>query len=192
MLDKSKELSNWIAVKVDDGEFICDGVNSISAALLNIAIEHHQSVIVLVERKLYSSAFALARSMFESTIRGLWINNCANEQDVDEMLSKDRFKNFGQLICELEAMNCYSSGVLSRTKKSVWALFNSFTHSGYQQISRQFSGNEIISNFSSDEVNSLLSHTGALALLATIEIASIMNNEPLMLACLDKVKEFSQ
>ncbi|MGF1899318.1 hypothetical protein L4D16_23885 [Vibrio alginolyticus] len=192
MLDKSKELSNWIAVKVDDGEFICDGVNSISAALLNIAIDHHQSVIVLVERKLYSSAFALARSMFESTIRGLWINNCANEQDVDEMLSKDRLKNFGQLICELEAMNCYSSGVLSMTKKSVWALFNSFTHSGYQQISRQFSGNEIISNFSSDEVNSLLSHTGALALLATIEIASIMNNEPLMLACLDKVKEFSQ
>ncbi|ELY3410615.1 DUF6988 family protein [Vibrio parahaemolyticus] len=163
MLDKSKELSNWIAVKVDDGEFICDGVNSISAALLNIAIEHHQSVIVLVERKLYSSAFALARLMFESTIRGLWINNCVNEQDVDEMLSKDRLKNFGQLFCELEAMNCYSSGVLSKTKKSVWALFNS-----------------------------LLSHTGALALLATIEIASIMNNEPLMLACLDKVKEFSQ
>src|SRR5580700_6833410 len=49
---------------------------------VDIAFEHHESILLLLEKKLTGSAFALLRSLFEALFRAHWVAGCATEEEV--------------------------------------------------------------------------------------------------------------
>ena len=47
---------------------------------LDVALEHHRAIVLLISHALYGSAFALIRLLFEAyMMRGLWLHRCASE-----------------------------------------------------------------------------------------------------------------
>jgi len=72
--------------------------------LFDISIDHAKSIIILCENGIFSSAYALARPMFECYVRASWLQNCATEEQISKIKEKDIFPlKLGQMIEVIEA-----------------------------------------------------------------------------------------
>jgi len=58
-------------------------------AYVDIALEHHAAIWLLTDRKLNGSAFALVRPVYDTTLRALWINKVATEQQMEKALEDE-------------------------------------------------------------------------------------------------------
>jgi hypothetical protein len=64
--------------------------NIIVIGLINQMIEHHEAMVMLVRTGKIGSAFAVARSIFESMFRGLWFALCATDVDLQYFEQNDK------------------------------------------------------------------------------------------------------
>ena len=58
-----------------------------TGSCFGIAQEHHHAIILLLEKGLCASAFALVRPAFEAYVRGEWLALCADEEGVSRFLN---------------------------------------------------------------------------------------------------------
>lgn len=56
-----------------------------------MALEYQKAIVLLVANKLYGSALALARLIFEAYARGIWLQMYASETEI-EKFKKDELK----------------------------------------------------------------------------------------------------
>ncbi len=57
-------------------------------------IEHHEAVLLSIRKDKMGSAFALVRCILEGVYRGLWINFCATDAEIQDFEQKDRTLRF--------------------------------------------------------------------------------------------------
>lgn len=60
-----------------------------SATLFDLAHEHAKSIAILIDHKLFGSAYALLRPCIEAYIRGSWLLYCATDDEVTRFTSRD-------------------------------------------------------------------------------------------------------
>ena len=153
----------------------------------SIAIEHHRSIILLVEKKLYCSASTLLRPLFEAYVKGLWISKCATEKDFIK-LRKDKFqKTFAVLVTDIEKNNPLG---LTKQKEDYWKTLNSLTHTGSAQLSRKLHGENITNAHDPEFIKQVLNFSSNYALLACGELAAISNNKSAQASFLSIAKEW--
>ena len=98
-LRNSYEIAECLDKSLNGITFVRNDKNTISSSFYSLSLEHHRSVIVLVEQKLYGSASALLRSLFEAYIKGMWFYYCATDIDFDH-LKNDKFKKQFQYLID--------------------------------------------------------------------------------------------
>lgn len=76
---------------MDGIELKADLKNKISGPLFDIAHEHAKAIVVLLENNLYASAYALGRPLFETFVRAAWIQYCASEHQINDIVNNDIF-----------------------------------------------------------------------------------------------------
>lgn len=107
-------------------------------AYLDTVIEHHESVTMLIRACRYGSAFALARPIYEATLRGCWVNACASEEEVRQLRRADHhdriIPRFGDLLSKLAVAYKLNEVQNSKTK---WEALCSYTHTGLRQLGRR-------------------------------------------------------
>ena len=158
----------------------------VSTSFFSLSLEHHRSIIVLIENGLFGSASTLLRSLFESYIKGIWFFHCSSEKDIKK-LRKDKFElSFSKLIEGIER-EC-SEGV-SKAKKENWNSLNSLTHSGAAQVNRRSTNTEIKSNYSDEFLKDTLKFANNYALLSAGEIAKISGNVAIIKCTLEIAEE---
>lgn len=191
---QSKDLAIWIQGKVDGLEISSDERTRVVASCFEMALEHQSAVTVLAEHRLFGSAFSLVRCAFEAYIRGLWLKHCASDNELSDFLHDRLKRGFGSLIRDVETVDGYSEGILSHTKDSTWALLNSFTHTGFNQIVRRNVEDAIQSNYSTDDVREVVRFVNSISILAGLEVAQLSKacSERLMVEFLEKAKEFGE
>src|SRR5258708_26445976 len=54
-----------------------------------LALEHHKAIWLLIDAKLYGSAFAMLRPLYDVMLRGYWINNCASAEQIEAAFYDD-------------------------------------------------------------------------------------------------------
>lgn len=189
LLTKSIELSKWVDKKLNGLEVSAEEKNLIATSCYDIAIENQKAIPILIERKLYGSAFSLVRVQFEAYIRGLWLSKCANQTEVDQFKKNKIKKTFAELIQDIENIDGYKNGVLSKAKTAGWGAMNSFTHTGMSQIARRSSATHIEPDYDQKEIEEVLSFSNAVSLLSIFEIAILAKNNDLMKSALEKIKE---
>jgi hypothetical protein len=144
-------------------------------AYVDIVLEHHEAIYLLIKCKLYGSAFALMRSLFETTFRALWINKCATQDKIEEVASRDnaKFPCVAQMVASID--HSYSTDSFFRSIKTAsWVAMCSYTHSGLLQITRRFSGNEVKPNYGDAEILEVLNATSvAIILLSRMFFVSL-------------------
>lgn len=121
-ISNSEKLIQWEDLKIDGLTVSSDDRPRIAASCFDVALEHQKAIILLITNKLYGSAFALIRVLFESYVRGLWLNYCANDKEINEFKKGKMDKKFGKLIEDIEKIDGYNVGTLSSSKKPVGKL----------------------------------------------------------------------
>jgi hypothetical protein len=134
-------------------------------AYVDIALEHHEAIWLLTEAKLYGSAFALLRPLFDVMQRGYWINKCASPEQIEATLH-DEFKlpSTGKILADIKRdylapVQPGSSDVTPkqadqfiRMLKDVWKAMCSYTHSGSLQLHRRFKDDRIRPDYSEGDI----------------------------------------
>lgn len=188
-ISHSEKLIQWADLKIDGLEFSSDDRSRIVAGCLDMALEHQKAIILLIAKRLYGSAFSLIRLLFEAYVRGLWLNYCASEKEIEKFKKGRLDKNFGELIEDIEKIEGYKEGTLLKAKDAGWKVMNSFTHCGFSQIVRRNTESTIEPNYEIEEIEEAINFTNAIGLLSYLEISFLAKNETLSMEILEKIKE---
>lgn len=125
---------------------------------VDIALEHHEAIWLLMEHKLTGSALALVRPVVDCWLRALWINGIATEQQIEEArLDKLPFPRMVRMLNEIKPVYSQSDTVedidkLFQYVERLWRRLSSYTHAGGYQIDRRFSGDQVKPNYTDTEL----------------------------------------
>ncbi|WP_237132359.1 DUF6988 family protein [Pseudohongiella sp. O18] len=157
-----------------------------AATLFAVAIDHAQGVKFCLSNSAYPSAFALLRVLFETYIRAMWLEKCANSEQLEKYINEDKLVskangnlNFGDMVLEVEAAHELPV-YFSEIKNHTWSGLNSITHSGAIQLQRNFSGSSIQHCYEKDHINEAIEFSTMIACMsfaALCELATNTNGE---------------
>lgn len=188
IIDKSEELIQWIDKQIDGLEITSEERVRLAAGCLDMVLEHQKAIVLLVANKLYGSAFSLARLIFEAYVRGIWLQMCASDTEIEKYKKDKLEKDFSTLIKDIESCNGFEEGILSTAKAANWISMNSFTHSGYLQAVRRNKEETIEPNYTDVEIIELLNIANALGMLSALQIALLADKKELANGMLEKSK----
>lgn len=191
LINKSEKLIQWVDSKIHGLEISADDRTRIAAGCHDVAMEHQKSIVLLVANSLYGSAFSLVRLIFEAYIRGVWLYRCATKKEVEKFKKGKIEKTVGQRISEVENIEGYEVGTLSKAKETSWKNMNSYTHSGFNQVVSRITESSIEPNYNDEEIRQCLYFASTIGLMSAIEVTLMAKSESMALELLEKIKEFS-
>jgi hypothetical protein len=142
-----------------------------------IAYETHMAITLLISNGLNGAAAALMRPIFEATVRALWINKCASDNDVQ------RFQTGANIFPEMKIMmegidkEYLTEKFFLEMKKASWGRLNDFAHNGYLQTVRCFEGDTIKSSFTDSDIKQILNFASSIVQLFSVGFARIIKRE---------------
>jgi len=147
-----------------EGEYTSETKTTLLIAYVDIALEHHEAVALLIKSKLYGSAFALTRPLFETVFRALWIN-CASHDQIEKAARNDnKFPPIGDIVATID--DRYSTdNFFTSIKRKSWTAMCSYVHSGLLQTARRFTDNTVKSSYSNIELLEVLNATNTAIIL---------------------------
>lgn len=151
--------------------------HKLAASLWQIGLEHHVAIVFLCKHHLRTSAFALARSLFDSTWKGVWIAYSASKEHV-EQFSVGRFdpkpvSSLKPLEKALDHVPFFSS-----LYDQAWNTLCDYNHSGHRQVGRWMGEEEIAAQHSDQEMAELLHLCDQLALTCAVFTIDICDADP--------------
>lgn len=153
--------------------------DEITARYMSVAQDHRDAIILLIRHDARSPAFALARSVFEACMRGLWAQFAASDEQIERIAQKGIAPSFDVAVRQLAKSQ--KAPVYARTKDRIWEYLSDFAHGGPRQLKRWATDSAIEPVHSDAEVMGLLMHLDFLAVLFAVGIfaASGQPVEPL-------------
>lgn len=189
-LEDHKALGNWVLERIGGKNISASPRIAIPAGCFDVAIEHHNGIVVLCENGHFGTACALIRVIFEACVRGIWLHNCATEDELTQYRNDNLRKGFNNVLQEVEQLEGFNEGILGNVKSEYWGAMNSFTHTGILQVSRRLSEDSLGPNYSDEEVIKVLNFSGSMCLLAALKIALLIGDSNLTNEILEKIKGF--
>jgi len=186
-------VAGWINENLSISYSLGNDNETWSHPCFDIVTEHHAAIISLCEAQLYGSALALLRVELEALVRGLWLRHVANEKDILKY-KKDKVEpNFHELVKDIESTVGARNGVLSYIKDSQWSIFNSFTHTGIEAVSRRIGGLTTgYDNYQESDIIKALRLSGLFAVFAAIELSSLSKDESLINAASEFARKYGK
>jgi len=151
----------------------------LQVAYCHLALEHHFAISSLVESKMLSSAFALARPLFEALVKGLWLFYCATDEQLERYASGKELDQIGPLLDDLngrpiEPIVLHS---LSLVKTKYWKTLSSLTHIGHTQLRNWINPTGVAPGYPSAAVHELANFASFMALTVGRELALRADND---------------
>ncbi len=82
---------NWRIEQLLEGDYTVEKRLTLTLAYLNLCLDHHASMVLLMRNGRNGSAMALVRLVFEAMIRAHWVVKCASNDQVDAVAEDDGF-----------------------------------------------------------------------------------------------------
>jgi len=115
--------------------------------LLATMVEHHKAMLLLIRNGRVGSAFALARSIVESMYRGMWINMCASDKQIEAFEADDKFPiNMPDMAKAIDE-TYHAHGFFENLRNRGCAALCSYAHSGMLQLGRRFREHKVQPNY---------------------------------------------
>ncbi len=146
--------------------------DKLALALLRISFDHARSIAFLIAHRdfeLEGSAFALARPMYETLLRGAWFMYCGDEKSAEHFSTKDEFRG-GTLkdTCDsikacLDAAKYPAEADIFSKVYAMRGTLHSFTHGGMKIVGPYLSGDEVGSSYEDADIRELIDFAEAFA-----------------------------
>ncbi|MBT0029675.1 hypothetical protein J4H24_23065 [Vibrio alginolyticus] len=150
-----------------------------AATLFAIVLDHAQGIKFCLSNSAYPSAFSLLRIIFETYIRGMWLEKCANDMQLDKYINEDKLVsknnkriNFGDMVLEVEAAHELPA-YFSEIKDNIWSGLNSLTHSGSIQLNRNFNGRSIAHCYDDEHINEAIEFSTMIACMSFAQLSDL-------------------
>jgi len=120
---------------------------------------------LLVNNKLFGSAFALIRPFYETYYRALWMLKYATDTEVEGIANgKFTFPNMGSKIKDLDAIYT-GTDFFEQLKKNSWSAMCDYAHTGRLQLSRRWTEDELEPNYKDGEIIEVIKGTETILLM---------------------------
>lgn len=144
----------------------------LSAGLLQLAQEHHASIVILIQHQQYGSAFALLRPLYEAYVRGVWLARIASEREFSRYQRDENF-SLKDLASKVSVLPTFDGTNFADLAGRTLNAMHSYTHNGYLASVRRQSPDAIEPAYEVAEIREVLEVTQVLGVLATAEILDI-------------------
>ena len=129
--------------------YVANQRNDLLMAYLDIIIEHHEAIGVLIEYNLVGSGFALVRVINETFYRALWVNGCATSVELGQLWKDDDFSFPSNMMQKID--QAYGTqDFFQIIKKASWKSMCSYAHSGLLQVQRRIGSDGKVGGFYSE------------------------------------------
>jgi len=145
-------------------------------------LSHFISINYLIEKKLYNSAFALERIFFENVLKLKYMYYIMDNPKITTIYNANSWNNHFPTIGEMATAldEELETNLYSNIKQNAYKIMNDYTHTGANQIARNFSQSDtsIESNFSDELIldtlkgNKVLLKTTMIVFLESIGLAN--------------------
>ena len=186
-----QEIIRWIDENTKGIEISGGYREQLASACFDVALEHQAAIAILYDSNLFGSMHALMRVLIESVVRGLWLQHCANDAELERFRKRGIEKHFGDMAEDIEAVVGAHKPVLSQMKRTAWNALNDFTHTGYIQVARRHGNGALGANYPEEDVIKCLSVSGAYGLIASAQLAEMAHKNNLVQAHISKMQEYA-
>lgn len=152
--------------------------NKQSMSLHFLALDHARAIAILIDRKAFSSALALLRVLYESSIRGCWLKYCANEEQLELFIENDHLPKLKKLVKEVDHKMGFKGSLTSIHENDMECLCG-FTHSGLTPMNANFDGKTYKNGYSIEQVEAALDFAVYYLRISFMELISYANNRDL-------------
>lgn len=140
----------------------------LAMAYLNLALDHREALLLLVKVGAFASATALQRSLLEAAVSGIWIDLCASDNQVDQVLKIERPPPPFERMAE-KLRTSHHLGEWFEVLKSHYKILNDYTHGHSRQISRWLSSGCAGPGYDAGQMIETLHHSDLVGLLAALQ-----------------------
>ena len=152
VLKKSQAIHNFMENLLREFQFDSSSKNDILAAYFDIVMEHHQSIILLINHNLNGSASSLVRPLYEIYMRFLYVCTLDSKDDIQKIATdKFRFPTIHDMTTAIDEAYDTRENFFENLKNNVWGTMNGYVHSGIHQLSRRFKDDLVQQNYSEEE-----------------------------------------
>ena len=144
------EIAEKIKINNELGKNIEDIISSIEipndnqkamlfTAFLQDSISHFYAINILIDKKLYNSAFALVRVFFDTLVRGQYTVYIFDDTVVDKMYLNQRDWNFPKTKNMCKALDdFFEANIFDKIRTNSYGMMCDYAHVGQNQIARHF------------------------------------------------------
>lgn len=132
----------------------------------SLLLDYHVAIVMLLEKELYGSAFALLRPTVEAWVR-IHVAKMGTDETVLQLKNdtyRVDFSKIGEQIDEAFELEFFEKTL----NKAVRDALHSYTHSGWFQVVRRFNESEIKSRYSDGAILNVLEGSMTALFMATI------------------------
>lgn len=173
-IESAKRLTYWL-LETQPPRTKATDRNRIAGALFNITLEHHVAMVFLLSNRMASPSFALARSVWEAYVRGLWARDIVNDSELGEFIAG---RNDPTMNGIMKAIRKHSKidneNKIGMLHDDAWKTLNSYAHGGSLQVQRWITTESVEASHSEEEIADLLrfaNHVAYRACVALVELA---------------------
>lgn len=133
MIEKIEKIASMVEIPDSNQKAMLFG------AFLQDAISHFHAMNILIDKKLYNSAFALVRVFFDAIVRGQYAIYIYDDAKINEMYSIQRDWQFPKTKEVCSALDAhFRTDIFEKTRASSYGMMCDYTHIGQNQIARHF------------------------------------------------------
>lgn len=177
MLKKSQTLHEFMENLLSGFQYDSSLKNDIIVAYFDIVMEHHQSIILLINHNLNGSASSLVRPLYETYMRFLYVCILDSENDIQK-ISKDKF-GFGtmhDMTIAIDEAYDTEDNFFKNFKENMWSAANGYVHSGLPQLSRRFKDNMVQQGYIEEEKIEVLKSVNIQLMLMGIAFFKVLDD----------------
>ena len=175
-ISKSQELVQWLHVHAYNLKIPNEMKTRLATSCFYIALDHHESIVLLASNRRWASAFALVRVLVEAHAKGVWITYYASRDDVELLVREDKKMDFGEMVRVIETDKGKDKAFLSLIKSTAWPGLNKYVHTGMVLLSRYYEGDRIEAKFSAPDVVQMLHFVNSFGLLVGYSMNAALGN----------------
>ncbi len=119
------------------------------AGLFRVSLTHYHAINTLIEKRIYTSALALVRVLFDSVVRSLYLYYKFNDEDIDKTYEGEAYFPKTDVMCK-KLDKVAEISFFEDIRDRVYFSMCDYTHTGAMQITQNLheSASTIESNFS--------------------------------------------
>lgn len=175
-VERSERIDCELNKLIEGLELIATDRRRVAGGAFLVALAVHTAISALIRQGNTPVAFILSRSIWEATVRGFWLLECATDGQIQKFIADTSDRKTWDMIKDLEATGSFEPDTLSSINAHNSRRLNAMNHVGGPLLIRCNSERGIELNFDDCEKIECLENASALAILSALGIAQAAVN----------------